>query len=208
MKKYIITCLLCLINIIVVFAQDSNKIINKTTRSTQSLGRIWNKEISFVKEKMDTFCIQVVNKVFTTVINTKFPYYDYEKDLLICDEEDYILDVLHLRISSILVDGDPYGYRGLVKKYIEPEVEYFSTYEEDSGGSDIIFTCYYNLEGNLLGMYTWMHDIRIPIAAIDKFEKEMKKRSVAIFNKTPSGEKYKRVPYVKMMLSYTFGKSK
>lgn len=23
-------------------------------------------------------------------------------------------------------------------------------------------------------MYTWMHDIRIPIAAIDKFEKEMK----------------------------------
>ena len=53
-----------------------------------------------------------------------------------------------------------------------------------------------------------MHDIRIPIAAIDKFEKEMKKRSVAIFNKTPSGEKYKRVPYVKMMLSYTFGKSK
>ena len=40
------------------------------------------------------------------------------------------------------------------------------------------------------------------------FEKEMKKRSVAIFNKTPSGEKYKRVPYVKMMLSYTFGKSK
>ena len=27
-------------------------------------------------------------------------------------------------------------------------------------------------------MYTWMHDIRIPIAAIDKFEKEMKKNGV------------------------------
>lgn len=185
MKKYIITFLLCLTNIIVVFAQDSNKIISKTTRSTQSLGRIWNKEISFVKEKMDTFCIQVVNKVFTTVINTKFPYYDYEKDLLICDEEDYILDILHLRISRILVDGDPYGYRELIKKYIEPEVGYISTHEEDSGGPDITFTCYYNLEGNLLGMYTWMHDIRIPIAAIDKFEKEMKKRSIAIFNQTP-----------------------
>ena len=124
------------------------------------------------------------------------------------DEEDYILDILHLRISRILVDGDPYGYRELIKKYIEPEVGYISTHEEDSGGPDITFTCYYNLEGNLLGMYTWMHDIRIPIAAIDKFEKEMKKRSIAIFNQTPSGEKYKRVPYVKMMLSYTFGKSK
>lgn len=74
---------------------------------------------------MDTFCIQVVNKVFTTVINTKFPYYDYEKDLLICDEEDYILDILHLRISRILVDGDPYGYRELIKNISNRKLDIF-----------------------------------------------------------------------------------
>ena len=64
MKKYIITFLLCLTNIIVVFAQDSNKIISKTTRSTQSLGRIKYSLLSSIRN----FRIMIMRKICSFVM--------------------------------------------------------------------------------------------------------------------------------------------